>query len=712
MSVFDLDQDGEAAASQASREPGITPDEVTPGFLDGAIYGAGMGLARGAAKTGRAATLAVGAGLAAAERVGGYKRGEITNSYFDSAVRITDEAVDFYTPNASEVGTAGRVIGNLAEIVAPLAAGAGNPSLLIGSTGLNTTYDLAKQGVDAKRAVSMGMVDAAAVGIGFRLPFLGTTFLQKAATGAATNLALGAGATAADRAILESGGYSELADQYNPLDIEARTVDLLTGIAFGGLAHAQTAGARAIARSERDAALAALNAKHYQNDTAPGRPADDLALVAHQDAIETALRQLQEGKPVEVGESRVTEARFLETPPGRQRTAEEISALEDLGIKEPAESADRGLEIPRAEVLSSEDRLIESRFIAKLRRDPEAAMREYAAIPDSGNGKILNTDIARELSPEYLANRTKSAAVHEPASAIVKEIYKRKLAEEPGPGEQPLVVFSAGGTGAGKTTGLELTGVDRVAQIVYDSNMNSLATSVRRIEMALDAGKQVQILYTFRDPVEALTGGALPRAVRQEREFGSGRTVPVSEHAKTHLGASKVVREIAEKYKNNPRVKVKVVDNSLGKGKAAKSDLSIVPKVESADNQLTGALNEALDAEFKAGRISEAIYTGFKGESATLRPGEVRRAAGEGSSRPTESSKSPESVDPDVIAAERSLEDGDILIDTGEVDADGNSKTVSARDALAAAREEIATAEREASAFEAAVACALSFGGA
>ena len=64
-----------------------------------------------------------------------------------------------------------------------------------------------------------------------------------------------------------------------------------------------------------------------------------------------------------------------------------------------------------------------------------------------------NTDEARELSPEYSASnegRTELAvAVHEAASYLTREVYRRTL-EEPVPeGKLPLVVFTAGGTGAG-----------------------------------------------------------------------------------------------------------------------------------------------------------------------------------------------------------------------------------------------------------------------
>ncbi len=477
MSIFDLDEQSDSAIADQARATGVTADEVQPGFFDGGLRGTGMGLARGFSKLARAGALAIGGGLGVAEKLGGYDPGEITDSYYDSVVRLTDESVEFFTPRANEVGTAGRVLGGLAEIVAPLALTGGNPAALIGSTGLNITYELAKQGVDPTTAVGVGLVDATAVGIGFRLPFLGSTFLQKAATGAAGSVALGIGATAADRAILDARGYQELAQQYNPLDIEARTVDLLTGIAFGGIAQLQSGRAIETVRSERDAALAGLNARHFQSEAAPGRPADEIALSAHQRALETAIRQLQEGRPVDVGESRVTEARFIEgpreTPSARDSRVREV--LDELGIRDP------------------EPARTETPVVA-----PDAIVDTQAAI---GDARIGTADLppGRTVTPD-----------------------------------------------------------------------TSPPTPVRRSERAAEPAA--------REP-------AAPR--------------------------------------------------------------------------------------------------------------EADRA---------------EVDDPDVIAAERAVADRDTMIDTGEIDAQGVAKAVSAREALAAAREEVSKAKRESTAFEAAVACALSFG--
>jgi hypothetical protein len=260
---------------------------------------------------------------------------------------------------------------------------------------------------------------------------------------------------------------------------------------------------------------------------------------------------------------------------------------------------------------------IEQEYFDRLQNDYLKLRQEYAALKDSGGGKVLNTDIARELSPHYLADRTKSADVHEPASQFIKRVYAEKLSNPTPKGMDNTVVFTAGGTGAGKTTALEavknISDSVKRAEMVYDTNMNKFETSDKKIQQALKGNRKVSIIYTYRDPVEALENGALKRASRQEKEFGTGRTVPIGEHLKTHIGALKTIHELQEKYKNNPKVKIQIIDNSRGAGKSAVSSLDKLPKLN--ENEVQRRLYDTLERARRSGAISENTYRGFAANS-------------------------------------------------------------------------------------------------
>lgn len=276
------------------------------------------------------------------------------------------------------------------------------------------------------------------------------------------------------------------------------------------------------------------------------------------------------------------------------------------------------------QILDTSPKAIESRLARKVNTNFSGAVDEYNKIPDTKGGKILNTDSARELSSDYGADRSLSHVVHEPASSFVKKLYAQKLKEEPKEGEEPMVLFTAGGTGSGKSTAVKNALGEKVnkAQIVYDTNMNKFDASKTKIEQALNAGKGVHIIYTYRDPVNALVNGALPRASRMENERGSGRTVPLQEHINTHIGSLSTIKRLAEHYENNPRVQITTIDNNGDRNSPSVIPLASVPKI--THNGLKQRLTEVLDEEYNAGKISAKIYKGFSGKEPQNKTSDLR----------------------------------------------------------------------------------------
>jgi hypothetical protein len=727
MSVFDLDTAGTSRADAA--ENVVTPDEFRPGFFHKVLPGIGTLYMKGEAEVGRfigmsgGALLEMGASatpvesdlspLATKPQERELATEQTLDGYYRKMDRYLTTAVDFWTPRANEIGTAGRVLGGLAEAAPALMLGGGNPAPLVASQEMNTAVDLAREGVSAPAAIGVGAVQGAATAIGFRMPFLGKGISDRVISGALGNLAVGAGTALASRELLKSAGEEEAARQFNPLDVEGRALDLLTGAAFGGIAHVQLRSA------EKAAILTAANGRHFQEDTAPGVPVDLDASIAHQKAIEQATNQLLSGEPV-VAPARVTEVEFSPHEFVEQSLRERAAAVKDFQPEE--ETATNP--IPVAESLSPAERVVEGRFREQIGGNIDAAMEAYAKLEDSQGGKVLNTDTARELSADYLKDRTLSAAVHEPASYLVKELYARKLAEAPGPGEEPRVLFSAGGTGAGKTTGLRtLPDLVASAQIVYDTNMNTLTSAIRKIDQALEAGKKATVVYTYREPIDALTKGALPRAMRQEKKFGSGRTVPVNEHIGTHVGSRKVVEQLAAHYAGDKRVEILAIDNSRGKagvrvgakgvemasGGAKVVALREIPKFgEGAYNSLRERALKELEAARSSGAISEAVHRGFAGEDVARGMVEPGRPGDRGQSQPADSSRGVD--DPLTASVREHLQESDTQIPTGAVDADGNPVTRSARELMAEADAGIAEAEQMGKGIMAAVTCAIQRG--
>lgn len=238
---------------------------------------------------------------------------------------------------------------------------------------------------------------------------------------------------------------------------------------------------------------------------------------------------------------------------------------------------------------------------------------------------IVDTDAARELFPDYAASsaaRTRfSAAVHEASSKVSGEVYRRVLADEPAEGKLPLVVFTAGGGGSGKSSARALFGAQyEQAQIIYDSTMSKYDTAKKRIEEALAAGKDVHINYVSRDPLTAWVAGVLPRAMQD------GRIVPLYAHAQAHRNAAVVLRKLAAEYEGHPRVSVTVVENHGAPKDIKRGTLDSLASVNY--NDLEARLYEALDEEFKNGKISRQVYEAAKAHSRGVQESDAGAAQG------------------------------------------------------------------------------------
>lgn len=526
--------------------------------------------------------------------------------------QLRESAADYYRPDPQTTGFVGSHLFGVTDLLTRVGLGnliapGSGLALAAGTTGYERTQDLEAQGVDAQTAQASGALTGASLLASGGISSLGRTVIARAVSGSLLNAGFGAGTRALDSSILAAGGYTAQAEQQCWNDGAALAADLIIGGAFHLL---PSRGKEAPAKPPAETVDAALTAKAAQGvtDSAPGVPADPMSASAHVTALDTAQAQLMDGQPVEV-DPIVRDATFAPRPEESPGVDPMREALAEAGV-------------PVEQLRSADAAAAEAAFRQRLESDPDRLFSDYAALPDSEGGRVLNTDTARELSPEYLADRTRSADIHEPASDTIKRLYAKKLAEPTPEGFDRSVMFTAGGTGAGKSTAIKaLEGMVKPPEMIYDTNMNTLESAVKKVDQALAAGRDVQILYVYRDPVEALTGGALPRAERQAREFGTGRTVPLAEHARTHAGVRSVMEALAEKYRHDPRVDIRAYDNSRGKDNGGFADLADIPKVD--QNGLHERLQAALQQEHQAGRISDATRAGF--EAAGRNPQAVQR---------------------------------------------------------------------------------------
>jgi len=222
--------------------------------------------------------------------------------------------------------------------------------------------------------------------------------------------------------------------------------------------------------------------------------------------------------------------------------------------------------------------------------DPEGLLQEYKR----RFGNVLNADYAAELFPEYAASLASRArfrpAVHQAAQWVRDELFTRALADS----NVREVIFTAGGNGVGKTTG-GLTG-----HLVMDTTLSNPEHSERLVQAALDAGKNVQVVYTYR-PIQQAFEGVLDRA-RVE-----GRTVSIGTIIATHEGAAETVRSLAEKYAGHSDVRFWFIDNSVTPPVEGSIALTRKQDYRETREQLYGIL------ENQRARIPEHVYQAAQG---------------------------------------------------------------------------------------------------
>ena len=278
---------------------------------------------------------------------------------------------------------------------------------------------------------------------------------------------------------------------------------------------------------------------------------------------------------------------------------------------------------------------INSRLEQKIFSDFDAAVEEYSAIKETKKGRLLDTDLARLLSPEYRADRNRAPEVHEAASAFTQRLFEKRMQEMR---ERPggLVLFMAGGGGSGKSSAETLLDdVFNRANTIVDGTLSGYEKAMRNIQLALDSGQAVMIAYVYREPVDSLVGGVFKRAM----DPTNGRTVVLDALVKGHAGSNETVLKLQKDFADNPLFDVVAVDNSRGNGNFAVVPLEEIPVVNKEG--LREKLQNATDKELEAGRINQAVYnattrgfnTGPEGRSTSQTIGDQTRAVGEGRGR-------------------------------------------------------------------------------
>ena len=417
---------------------GIDESEIEADAWTGFGTGLGMGAVKGTfAETGRTVAMAGSVVPIAYDLMSGDKGQGAQDWYFKNVIDDTfNNAVDYWTPKESEVGTAGQIAGGIAGGLGQLALGLGNPSPMIATAQMGTGIELVRNGVDATTAQDIGAIAGLSMAVGAWLPVFGTSTIAKVLGNAAVNPLIGMAQRGASGAILENAGYAELAEGYNAWDATAIAIDAAMGGAFGyvgrnykapditeamigkTMSEALTKNSDEIVRSflgtnkiklspkEMDDLSALGNKKSLIYDSAPGKPLNDEALNAHTSTINDSVDALLTGKPIDVAKRFDGSEQFETARPDVEYSSAFKAAAAELGVQ--LESAEAMPVVESAPIQPIDIKKPAVEVVAKKAKQPTGIEADYQVAEalrlsdnkelkiESDSGKIVSAK--KELS--------------------------------------------------------------------------------------------------------------------------------------------------------------------------------------------------------------------------------------------------------------------------------------------------------------------------
>lgn len=232
--------------------------------------------------------------------------------------------------------------------------------------------------------------------------------------------------------------------------------------------------------------------------------------------------------------------------------------------------------------LSPKERRIESNFYKMIRENESGLVADYK----KEFGNVIDPDMVKKLYPAFRKDSSLATAVHEPSSYLSKVIWKNALKDKKEAGDKSPVIFTAGGSGSGKSEAGDLAKKLINAPedaLTFDSVLGNYDKSVKKIDEALNGQDgPIDIVYT-NATLELAT------KLNMQRQ----RTVRLGTMIEAHRNASNNIRKLQEHYKNDPRVNITVINNNGDPPDLSHGSMDDVPDYNDEKTTRDRAIKEA-----------------------------------------------------------------------------------------------------------------------
>jgi hypothetical protein len=187
-------------------------------------------------------------------------------------------------------------------------------------------------------------------------------------------------------------------------------------------------------------------------------------------------------------------------------------------------------------LLEPDQRVVEE-TLGRFILDREGADPAYNKLTKSNNGQVLNTDVARELSPVYgdVDNRLRhTASTTAPARAYVLDRLVREL-QTARTGDTPkTLVVSAGSPGSGKSTVMATIYLRDQPTLIWDTPLRDLPLALAAFQLAHQNNWETVVFYVhrpFRETCDAIV----------QRCLLDGRPVTLMEAINDRMGVQQTI---------------------------------------------------------------------------------------------------------------------------------------------------------------------------
>jgi len=255
--------------------------------------------------------------------------------------------------------------------------------------------------------------------------------------------------------------------------------------------------------------------------------------------------------------------------------------------------------IERDKSLKGKDIILQEKSIEKVVLEQKKLVNNYL----KNNGNVINTDEARKEFIDIGYNGTNASAVHEASSFLSKKALEKLIDK----GKNNKVSFYAGGAGSCKTSTIEtlIPDIKSTSDAIIDGNLSNYEKAIKKFDEYLQKSKNVEVAYVYRDPLDAWDA-VIKRMLNNKSEMG--RAVKSSTFIENTTGSYKTAKQILlSELMQDPKFKIGIFDNSLGKGNAKKMDLEKFNNIK-FPSDLNIQLRIITDDYLKKGLITQEQY--------------------------------------------------------------------------------------------------------